>query len=102
MRVYDLQSNKAQSLPQKYLFYLKENPDSSQAKMAHSNTPPHVYARCGKICVMLPKCACKERMRGFSRAVVLMQPCQGDAVCFCAKVKKHFGLTEVDAIMNNC
>uniref|UniRef100_A0A671NK63 Sortilin-related receptor n=1 Tax=Sinocyclocheilus anshuiensis TaxID=1608454 RepID=A0A671NK63_9TELE len=32
---------------------------------------------------MLPKCARKERRRGFRNAVVLMQPCQGDAVFQC-------------------
>ncbi len=36
---YDLlQSYKAQSLPQKDLFYLKEKADPDRAKMAHSNT----------------------------------------------------------------
>ncbi len=33
------------------------------------------------------KCSREERRRGFSNAVVLMQPCQGDAVCFCEKAK---------------
>ncbi len=36
----DLQSYKAQSLPQKDLFYLKEKVDPDRAKTAHSNTPP--------------------------------------------------------------
>ncbi len=41
--VYDLQSYKAQSVPQKDLFYLKEKADPDRAKTSHSNTPPHVY-----------------------------------------------------------
>ncbi len=43
VHVYDLQSYKAQSLPQKDLFYLKEKADPDRAKTPHSNTPPHVY-----------------------------------------------------------
>ncbi len=43
MHVYDLQSFKAQSLPQKDLLYLKEKADPDRAKTAHSNTPSHVY-----------------------------------------------------------
>ncbi len=87
MHVYDLQSYKAQSLPQKDLFYLKEKADPDQAKTAHSNTPHMSMSRCGNTCVMLPKCARKERRRGFSNAVVLMQPCQGETVCFNVKAK---------------
>ncbi len=43
VHVYDLQSYKAQSLPQKDLFYLKEKSDPDRAKTPHSNTPPNVY-----------------------------------------------------------
>ncbi len=35
-------SYKAQSLPQKDLFYLKEKADPDRAKTPYSNTPPHV------------------------------------------------------------
>ncbi len=58
---------------QKYLFCLKEKAGPDRAK-----TRPHMsMSRCGYICIR----------RGFSNAVVLMQPCQGDtcvSVCVCA------------------
>ncbi len=41
--MYKICSYKAQSLPQKDLFYLKEKADPNRAKTPHSNTPPHVY-----------------------------------------------------------
>ncbi len=40
---YTILSYKAQSLPQKDLFYLKEKADPDRVKTSHSNTPPHVY-----------------------------------------------------------
>ncbi len=57
-------------------------------KTAHSNTPHMSTSRWGNICVMPPKCWRKERRRGFSNAVVLMQPCQRDAVS--VWTRKHF------------
>ncbi len=38
-----LRCYKAQSIPQKDVFGLKEKADSNRAKTPHSNTPPHVY-----------------------------------------------------------
>ncbi len=86
--VYKICSYKAQSLPQKDVFYLKEKNDPARAKTSHSNTPHTSTSRCGNICIMPPKCSHKERRRGFSYAVVLMQPCQRDAVS--VWTRKHF------------
>ncbi len=58
-------------------------------------------SRCGNICVMPPKCSHKERRCGFSNAVVLIQPCQGDAVFLGENKSTLFGLLTVDAFRNH-
>ncbi len=58
-------------------------------------------SRCGNICVIPPKCYRKERRCGFSNAVVLMQPCQGDAVFLGENKSTLFGLLTVDAFRNH-
>ncbi len=87
MHVLDLQSYKAQSLPQKDLFCLKEKADPDRAKTAHSNSPPHVYVTMWKYLRNAAQMSRKERRRGFSNRSSVDAPCQGDTVCFYAKAK---------------
>ncbi len=100
MHVYDLQSYKAQSLPQKDLFYIKEKADPDRVKTAHSNMST---SRCGNIWKFVQNLKChpnvhikKEGVVSVT-AVVLMQPCQGDAVCFCANAKALFFVKQKDS-----
>ncbi len=51
-------------------------------------TRPHMStSRCGNICIMRPNVHAKKEGVVSVTAEVLMQPCQGDAVCFYAKAK---------------
>ncbi len=51
-------------------------------------TRPHMStSRCGNICVMPPKCSAKKEGVVSVTTVVLMQSCQGEAVCFYVKAK---------------
>ncbi len=88
MHVYDLQSYKAQSLPQKDLFYLKLKADPDRAKTL-IQTRPHMLRHDVEILRNAgPNVARKERRRGFSnRSSSMMQPWQGDPVCFYVKAK---------------
>ncbi len=50
-------------------------------------THPHMStSRCGYICIIQPKCSRKERRRGFSNAVVLMQRVR-EKLCFYTTAK---------------
>ncbi len=51
-------------------------------KTAHSNTPPHVYVMMWKYLHNASNVHAKKEGVVSVTAVVLMQPCQGEAVCF--------------------
>ncbi len=60
-------------------------------------------SRCANICLMPPKCSCKERRCGFSNcssvdAVVSGRRC----VFLCESKSTLFGLLKEDAIRNHC
>ncbi len=100
--MYKICRVKAQSLPQKDLFYLKEKADPDRAKTPHSNTPHMSTSRCGNICVMLPKCSRKERRRGFSNRSSVDAAMTGRRCVFlCESKSTLFGLPKEDAIRNN-
>ncbi len=101
MHVYDLQSYKAQSLPQKDLFYLKEKADPDRAKRLIQTCPHMSMSRCENICVMPPKCSRKERRHAFSN--LLMQAVVSGRRCvFLGESKSNlFALPKVDPVRNH-
>ncbi len=102
MHVYILQSYKAQSLPQKDLFYLKKKADPDWDKCLIQILPHMSTSRCGNICVMLPKCSRKERRRGFSNRSSVDAAMSGRRCVFlCESKSTLFGLPKVDAIRNH-
>ncbi len=98
-----MQSYKAQSPPQKDLFYLKVKADPDWARKRPIKTCPHMStSRCGNICVILPKCACKERRRGFSNCNSVDAAMSGRHCAILNESKSTlFGLPTVDAIRNH-
>ncbi len=59
-------------------------------------------SRCGNICVMPPKCARKERWRGFSNRSSVDAAMSGRRCVFLCKSKNTlFGLPKVDVIRNH-
>ncbi len=66
-------------------------------------TCPHMStSRCGKICVMLPKCSRKERRCGFSNCSSVEAAVSGRCCVFLGESKSTlFGLPKVDAIRNH-
>ncbi len=62
-------------------------------------TRPHMsMSRCGNICIMLPKCSCKERRRCFSNRSSVEAAMSGRRCVFLCKSKNTlFGLLKVDA-----
>ncbi len=97
-----LQSYKAQSLPQKDLFYLKEKADPDRAKRLIQTRPHMSTLWCGNICVMPPKCSRKERSCGFSNRSSVDAAMSGRRCVFlCESKNTLFGLPKVDAIRNH-
>ncbi len=66
-------------------------------------TRPHMStSRCGNICIMPPKCARKERRRGFSNRSSVDAAMSGRRYVFLGESKSPlFGLPKVDAIRNH-
>ncbi len=66
-------------------------------------TRPHMStSRCGNICIMPPKCARKERRRGFSNRSSVDAGMSGRRCVFlCESKSTLFGLPKVDAIRNH-
>uniref|UniRef100_A0A671L420 AIG1-type G domain-containing protein n=1 Tax=Sinocyclocheilus anshuiensis TaxID=1608454 RepID=A0A671L420_9TELE len=65
-------------------------------------TRPHISTSlCGNICIMPPKCARKERRRGFSNAVSVEAAMSGRRCVILGESKSTlFGLPKVDAFRN--
>ncbi len=100
--MYKICSYKAQSLPQKDLFYLKEKADPDGLKRLIQTHSHMSTSRCGNICVMPPKCSRKERRRGFSNHSSVDAAVSGRRCVFlCESKNTLFGLSKVDAIRNH-
>ncbi len=101
MYVYDLQSYKAQSIPQKVLFYIKEKADPDWLKRFIQTRPHMSMSRCGNICIMPPKCSRKERRQGFSNQSSVDAAMSGRHCVHLIFLITLFGLLKVDAIRNH-
>ncbi len=66
-------------------------------------TRPHMSkSRCGNICIMPPKCAHKERGRGFNNRCSVDAVMSGRRCVFlCESKSTLFGLPKVDAFRNH-
>ncbi len=80
------------SKPKRY-FLLKLRLCHSTLKRLIQTRPHMSTLRCGNICVMQPKCSCKERKRGFMSGRHCVFLCEGKSTLF--------GLPKVDAFRNH-
>ncbi len=75
------------SLKPKEIFFKKVKTRPHPPKRLIQTRPHMSTSRCGNSCVMHPNVHLKKEAVVSLTAVVLMQPCQGDAVCFYMKAK---------------
>ncbi len=87
----------------KEILFIKVKTRPRPPKMAHSNTPPHVYIMVWEICKTSPKRTRKERRRNYySRCSIVAAAgaMSWDAVFHCESESTLFGLPKDDTTRN--